>query len=72
MSHTLFKEKIVPEISKEQPTVLIVIDNLRYDQWKVFEPIINNYYKKDKEEAFFSILVVIINNGFKDFPLVVT
>ena len=56
MSHTLFKEKIVPEISKEQPTVLIVIDNLRYDQWKVFEPIINNYYKKEKEEAFFSIL----------------
>ncbi|WP_303317653.1 PglZ domain-containing protein [Flavivirga abyssicola] len=56
MSHTLFKEKITPEISKEQPTVLIVIDNLRYDQWKVFEPIINNYYKKTKEDAFFSIL----------------
>ncbi|WP_282135854.1 bifunctional response regulator/alkaline phosphatase family protein [Seonamhaeicola maritimus] len=56
MSHTLFKERILPEISKEQPTVLIVIDNLRYDQWKVFEPIINNYYKKEKEEAFFSIL----------------
>ncbi|GAA3607420.1 PglZ domain-containing protein [Flavivirga amylovorans] len=56
MSHTLFKEKIAPEISKEQPTVLIVIDNLRYDQWKVFEPIINNYYKKIKEDAFFSIL----------------
>ncbi|NMH88306.1 T9SS response regulator signal transducer PorX [Flavivirga algicola] len=56
MSHMLFKEKITPEISKEQPTVLIVIDNLRYDQWKVFEPVINNYYKKTKEEAFFSIL----------------
>ena len=56
MSHTLFREKIVPEISKEQPTVLVVIDNLRYDQWKVFEPIINNYFKKEKEEAFFSIL----------------
>jgi YesN/AraC family two-component response regulator len=56
MSHTLFKEKIAPELSKEQPTLLVVIDNLRYDQWKVFEPIINNYYKKDKEEAFFSIL----------------
>lgn len=56
MSHMLFKEKIAPEISKEQPTVLIVIDNLRYDQWKVFEPIIGNYYKKIKEEAFFSIL----------------
>ncbi|AUP77285.1 T9SS response regulator signal transducer PorX [Flavivirga eckloniae] len=56
MSHMLFKEKIAPEITKEQPTILILIDNLRYDQWKVFEPIINNYYKKVKEEAFFSIL----------------
>ena len=56
MSHTLFKDKIAPELSKEQPTLLIVVDNLRYDQWKVFEPIINNYYKKEKEEAFYSIL----------------
>lgn len=56
MSHTLFKEKIVPELSKEQPTLLVVVDNLRYDQWKVFEPVINNYYKKEQEEAFFSIL----------------
>lgn len=56
MSHTLFKEKIAPELSKEQPTLLIVVDNLRYDQWKVFEPIINNYYKKEKEDAFYSIL----------------
>ena len=57
ISHTLFKEKIVPELSEEQPTLLVVIDNLRYDQWKVFEPIVNNYYKKDKEEVpFYSIL----------------
>jgi len=56
MSHTLFKEKIAPELGKEQPTLLVVVDNLRYDQWKVFEPIINNYYKKAQENAFFSIL----------------
>ncbi|WNH10265.1 PglZ domain-containing protein [Thalassobellus suaedae] len=56
MSHTLFKERIAPELNKEQPTLLVVIDNLRYDQWKVFEPVINNFYKKEKEEAFFSIL----------------
>ncbi|WP_239000376.1 T9SS response regulator signal transducer PorX [Hyunsoonleella ulvae] len=56
MSHTLFKDKIVPELSKEQPTLLVVVDNLRYDQWKVFEPVINNYYKKEREDAFFSIL----------------
>ena len=56
MSHTLFKNRIVPELSKEQPTFLVVIDNLRYDQWKAFEPIVNNYYKKDKEAPFYSIL----------------
>ncbi len=56
MSHTLFKEKIAPELSTEQPTLVVVVDNLRYDQWKVFEPIINNHYKKTQENAFFSIL----------------
>lgn len=56
LSHTLFKNKIVPELSKEQPTLLVVIDNLRYDQWKAFEPIVNNYYKKVTETPFYSIL----------------
>ena len=56
LSHQLFKKKIVPELSDKQPTLLLVIDNLRYDQWRAFEPIINNYYKKDKEAAFSSIL----------------
>lgn len=56
MSHTLFKEKVVPEISKDRPTLLMVIDNLRYDQWKAFEPIINNYYKKTYETPYYSIL----------------
>ena len=56
MSHTLFKEKVVPEISKDRPPLLMVIDNLRYDQWKAFEPIINNYYKKSSETPYYSIL----------------
>ncbi|GHA32427.1 two-component system response regulator [Salinimicrobium marinum] len=56
MSHTLFKEKILPEVNKEQPTLLVVIDNMRYDQWKAFEPVINNYYKKEYETPFYSIL----------------
>lgn len=56
MSHNLFKEKVAPEISKDQPTLLVVIDNLRYDQWKAFEPTINNYYKKEQEISYCSIL----------------
>ncbi|MCK0179222.1 PglZ domain-containing protein [Flavobacteriaceae bacterium S0862] len=56
MSHNLFREKVVPELSKEQPTLFIVIDNLRYDQWKAFEPIIQTYYKKEYEKPYYSIL----------------
>jgi CheY-like chemotaxis protein len=56
LSHTLFKEKVVPELSEDQPTLLVVIDNLRYDQWKAFEPIVTNYYKKVSESPYFSIL----------------
>ncbi|WP_046756788.1 T9SS response regulator signal transducer PorX [Kordia jejudonensis] len=56
MSHTLFRELVVPEISKAQPTLLVVVDNLRYDQWKAFEPIVNTHYKKEKEVPFVSIL----------------
>ena len=56
MSHTLFRDKVVPHISKEQPTLLVVVDNLRYDQWKAFEPFITNSYKKTKEEMYYAIL----------------
>lgn len=56
LSHNLFKEKVVPELSDTQPTLLVVIDNLRYDQWRALEPTVNNYYKKSSEIPFYSIL----------------
>ena len=46
----------MPQVKKGQPTLLVVVDNLRYDQWKAFEPVVNNVYKKTQEEMFFSIL----------------
>lgn len=55
MSHTLFKTKIAP-ILDAKPTLLVVVDNLRYDQWKAFEPMLTNTYKKVDEELFYSIL----------------
>ncbi len=55
MSHTLFKDWIQPELGNS-PTLLVVVDNLRYDQWKAFEPTVINHYNKVKEEAFYSIL----------------
>ncbi len=56
LSHTLLKKKVFPLVNQKQPTLLVVIDNLRYDQFKVFEEQINKYYKKTEEESFFSIL----------------
>ncbi len=56
MSHTIFKDYVVPNISKEQGTLLVVIDNLRYDQLRILEPYINNHYKKETEHSYFSIL----------------
>lgn len=55
LSHTLFKEWILPEI-KDTPTLLVVVDNLRFDQWYAFEETVSNFYKKIKEDSYFSIL----------------
>ena len=55
MSHTLFRELVQPEIG-EGSTLLVVIDNLRYDQWLAFEDVLGPFYRKIKEVPYFSIL----------------
>ena len=55
MSHTLFKEWVQPEL-KGQPTLLVVVDNLRYDQWFAFEDTVSSFYKKKEEKSYLSIL----------------
>jgi DNA-binding response OmpR family regulator len=57
LSHEIFGELVAPEIrKKDKPILFVVIDNLRYDQWKAFESIVNNHYKLEKEVSYFSIL----------------
>jgi CheY-like chemotaxis protein len=55
-SHQLLKEKVFTQFSNGNPTVMILMDNLRYDQWKIIEPIITELYKVEEEDYFFSIL----------------
>ena len=55
-SHELFKSKVIPELSDQNPTLMVVIDNLRYDQWKTIAPELSNYYKIVQETPYFSIL----------------
>ncbi|MFN5318616.1 MAG: response regulator [Bacteroidia bacterium] len=56
LSHTVFRSKVVPEIDKAETTFLVLIDNLRYDQWKVIQPIISEYFKVESEDMYCSIL----------------
>ncbi len=55
-SHTLIKNKLIPLLDQPGPVFFILIDNLRYDQWKVIQPHINEHFKLDTEEMFLSIL----------------
>ena len=55
MIHTLFKDKINPKLD-EGSVFVLVIDNLRYDQWKVLSPIFNRYFNIKEEEVVYSIL----------------
>ena len=55
MSHTLLRKKVVP-VLKQGPTLMVVIDNLRYDQWMAFEEVLTPMYRKIEESPYYSIL----------------
>ena len=58
MSHQILKEKLFPILKNEssKTNLMLVIDNLRFDQWKMIAPIIENHYQKEEETSYFSIL----------------
>jgi CheY-like chemotaxis protein len=56
LSHTVFREKCLPFIKAEEKTFLVVIDNLRYDQWKILKPSFEEFYRIHSEDVYCSIL----------------
>lgn len=56
MSHTLLQYKVLPHLEKGIPTFFILIDNLRYDQWKTIQPIFAESFRILEDETFYSIL----------------
>lgn len=56
MSHDMMRSMVFPDINSERPTFFLLLDNLRYDQWKVIEPIVSEYYRVIEEDYFYSIL----------------
>ena len=55
LSPNLLREKVFPLLEKN-PVVVIIVDNLRYDQWKLIEREISSLYRVDREDIFSSIL----------------
>ena len=55
MSHDLFRERIFPLLDKKEKVFLILIDNFRYDQWRVLADEIGDLFNIE-EELYTSIL----------------
>ncbi len=57
LSHTLLRDKVLPRLdSSDKPLFVILIDNLRYDQWKAIQPVIEEYFRVEADDIYFSIL----------------
>ena len=59
-SNNIIKDKLVNELSYSTPTLFIVIDNLRYDQWRVIEPLILEPVSNSIVEAIGSLLLILL------------
>lgn len=56
LSPQIFKKFLFPRLDQERPNVVVLFDNLRFDQWMVLEPVISQLYRVEHERSFYSIL----------------
>lgn len=56
MSQDVMKHSVFPLLDKGEKVLLCVIDNFRYDQWKIIQPLLSEFYSVREEEQYLSIL----------------
>ncbi len=56
LSPDLMLKKVFPHIEKNRSLFFIVIDNLRYDQWRTISAELSGLYRIVEEDLYFSIL----------------
>ncbi|MEA3444043.1 MAG: bifunctional response regulator/alkaline phosphatase family protein [Bacteroidota bacterium] len=56
LSPDIFKHVVFPQVDDNNNVIVLVIDNLRFDQWKILQPSIREMFTVEKEELFYSIL----------------
>ena len=55
-SPDVMKHSVFPLLDKGEKVLLCVIDNFRYDQWKIIQPLLSEFYSVREEEQYLSIL----------------
>jgi hypothetical protein len=50
------REKVLPHLEKGVPTFFVLVDNLRFDQWRTVMPTFLESFRLVEEDSFYSIL----------------
>lgn len=56
LSTDVFRHKVFPHLNDGRKVFVLVIDNLRYDQWRLMSSAISEYYNTVEEELYYTIL----------------
>ncbi len=56
LSPDIFKNRVFPHLDEGKKTFVLVIDNLRFDQWRTLSPVFNDYFRIQTEELYCGIL----------------
>lgn len=57
LSHQLMKNKILPVVdASADPVFMVLIDNLRYDQWRIIQPVLSELFRIQEDDMYMSIL----------------
>lgn len=56
LSTDIFRQCVFPHLDRGIKTFVLVIDNLRYDQWRTISPVFNEYFRVHTEDLYCGIL----------------
>jgi CheY-like chemotaxis protein len=56
LPHELLSERVLPLLDGGHSVIFLLVDCLRYDQWKTFEPIFAEYFNIESEDLTLSML----------------
>ncbi|MFM2386891.1 MAG: hypothetical protein RL660_1648 [Bacteroidota bacterium] len=56
LSHNIVRERVLPHVEKGKSLFFVLIDNLRYDQWKTIEPLLQENFRVLDDDNCYAIL----------------